>query len=147
MSIIRRNSLALAIGLAFGPAWASDWCPTPVCIPAEYEKRIPQNLCPSGVLKSCVPHYEPPGVELIDCSYDGWGTHHCTIWPQGNGMSYSFYSSAGQLSQTGPTLSPHVDVSCSMPFSGVTLTVTVTSPFGIGSSAWVSLPCQRQQEY
>jgi hypothetical protein len=92
--------------------------------------------------KACVDNTVPPGVELIKCDY-AFGSYSCEVWPRGKEVSYSYSVSAGMtLSWSGPTYTPFVTVGCPGTGRGGTLFVTVTSPYGVSSHDWVSLPCR-----
>lgn len=160
--------LALTLGLAGSAAMARDqWCPPPPksslttvpakqgestpppsCSPSEYLKLRP--ICPkSAIGQECVPHWEPPGVDidLVQCVYDGFYGYNCTIWPQGPGMSYQYTVSSGSVTPQGISLHPGAYVTCPHPRRAINMQITVTSPFGLSSTGWLSLPCQQQQEY
>lgn len=137
----------LTVGLALaGIAQAQQFCEhDKMCAVQEYGVFRKDVRCPSGS-KSCVSNYAPPGVDSIDCSFDGNG-YSCEIWPRGDGLSYSYWgSSMLQVSDEGPTESSFVYVGCVMPGRSGTLTVTVTSPYGLSSSDSIGLPCRWLQE-
>jgi hypothetical protein len=138
--------LAVA-GLSMQDVARSAECPIPACNPLQYLVEYKSGVrCPN---MACLPHYEPPTVEFgpSDCYYDGWSGYNCEVWPRGTDISYTYWASSGIVSDAGPTTSPYVWVGCRAWASGETLSVSATSPFGLSSSASISLPCQNQQEY
>jgi hypothetical protein len=101
---------------------------------------VKNSRCREKGLFACYPHYQPPGVTQFNCR-ERLGVYSCTTYPQGPGVSYEYYAGHGvTVSDPGPTTAPTVQATCTGS-SPATVTVTVTSPFGISSSESMLLPC------
>lgn len=97
--------------------------------------------CEKDGLHSCEFHTTPPGVTSFNCRLQQ-GMYTCAVYPRGPFVTYSYYGTPGLwLSDEGPTESPTVSVFCNNPGVAGSITVTVTSPFGISSSDSTTIPC------
>jgi hypothetical protein len=131
--------------MPFGEAMAEldpicEHPPFVACESTEYSRTNNEDCEKSG-LHSCPFHTVPPGVSQFNCRLRN-GTYTCTTYPKGPGFSYSYYGTPGLwISDEGPTESPTVSVYCNNPGVPGSVTVTVTSPFGISSSESMEIPC------
>ncbi len=141
-SRIRLAALCMAIAAPFA-ASAGDPCPVPQAYCPVNEYGAKSHGCPNSMV--CLKSYEAPPAELY-CTYDGYAGYNCQAWWQGEDLSYTFQSTSGSVSNPGPTLYPTTYVGCP-PSGGLVLSVTVTSPFGLSNSTWVSLSCRNLQEH
>lgn len=135
--------LLIPFGEAIGDPPTDPICEHPayVTCKATHYSTVQNEECEKSGHHKCAPHTEPPGVTQFNCRLRN-GIYNCGTYPRGDFFSYSYYAEPGlSVSDAGPTASPTVSVSCNYPHVPRTLTVTVTSPFGISSSESMTIPC------
>lgn len=141
---------------------AEEWPPlceirNPSCSAPSYDVLSSRNgRCSPGQMgpvTQCLGQYEPPSITvgspgevLIDCYY-GYGAYSCQALPYGENVTLTWSTSgrlAPDLGNTGG--GSYNSITCTAPWlGGGQLTVTVTSPYGLSSSASVMLPCRTLQ--
>lgn len=91
---------------------------------------------------TCRGSAEPPDAAELLCYPAPPRSMDCHVWPQGPGFAYSFVTQGGvQPAISGSTPFPFQSYSCPSPGSSGVMHITVTSPFGIASTASIPVAC------
>lgn len=155
------SSPALAL-----PDWLCDWIPpmdpndsaipkgsAPSC-PAETYLTKHNCICVdcskegaiTVIQDRCNASHEPPQAAKLDC-YRGQGEFSCEAWPQGKGLTYTWRASDGvQLLETGTTTSPLQAIECVGNAKNAVVSVTVASPYALGTTSSFSVNCSGTQD-
>lgn len=115
---------------------ATDWCPVVLAM-----------QCPSGQGEILMSQYEAPPAEhtQVVCDYTGGG-YHCEAWPKLAGVSYT-WSKFGMVNWVSPPDgADYANISCTAGINN-TVSVTVTSPYGLGEVSTAHVYCGASGEY
>jgi hypothetical protein len=120
--------------------------PVSSCASNEYDvvlKMEDGRACPK-----CLHMSEPPAPASLWCYVTSSTTYYCEAYPTGSSISYTWQTSGEIGALPPPWWSNAIEVQChsGSPNSWGTLTVTVTSPFGLNAQAEAHLACDGMAE-
>jgi hypothetical protein len=140
---------ALCAALLAAPAAAQTLCDpdldSATCPPGTVDKYCPVVLdgsCASGKLQVILPSSAPPPPQYTEivCQFDAVNFRYfCDAWPKRGDVSY-YWDAHGDVQFTSSRYADYADVRC-LPNSGNTIHVTVTSPFGLSTTASAAINC------